>query len=146
MATPMESKLKLLCDSSIKSVDSTMYQKMIGSLMSLMNTRLYICFSLNILSQLLTDLSYVDLIATKHVLRYLKSIVKYRLIVMFSAIDRNSTSRYCFNLGSGMISWFSRNQSCMAHSTPKAEYVTTCSTSCEAVRFHKLLIDFLISN
>ena len=86
MATPMESKLKLLCDSSIKSVDSTMYQKMIGSLMYLTNTRLYICFSLNILSQLLIDSRHVDLIATKHALRYLKSIVKYGLTIMLIQI------------------------------------------------------------
>ena len=38
-ATPMESNLKILCDSSLESIDATMYHQMIGSLMYLMNTR-----------------------------------------------------------------------------------------------------------
>ena len=40
MATPMASKLKLFSDASSESLDATMYHKMIGSLMYLMNTRL----------------------------------------------------------------------------------------------------------
>ena len=39
MATTMESNLKLLCDASSESVDSTTYHQMIGSLMYLMNRR-----------------------------------------------------------------------------------------------------------
>ena len=56
-----------------------------------------------------------------------------------SAIDRKGTSGCCFNMGSGMISWFSRNQSCVALSTGEAEYVTACSASCEAIWLRKLL-------
>ena len=44
-------------------------------------------------------------------------------------------------MGSGVISWFSRNQYCMALSTAKAEYVTACLTSCEVVWLRKLLYD-----
>ena len=40
IATPMESKLKLLCDASSESVDATMYHQMIGSLIFLTNMRL----------------------------------------------------------------------------------------------------------
>ena len=40
-----------------------------------------------------------------------------------------------------MVSWFSRKQSCMALSIAKAEYVATCSASCEAVWLWKLLSD-----
>ena len=58
-----------------------------------------------------------------------------------SAIDRKSTSGCCFSLGSGMISWFSRKQSCVALSTAKAKYVAACSASCEAVWLQKLLSD-----
>ena len=52
---------------------------MIGSLMYLMNTRLDICFVVNTLNQFLTNLRHVHLIATKHVLRYLKGTVDYGL-------------------------------------------------------------------
>ena len=37
-----------------------------------------------------------------------------------SAINRKSTSRCCFSMGLGVISWFSRKQSYVALSTAKA--------------------------
>ena len=90
----------------------------------------------------------VHLIATDHILRYLKGIVdnglKYEENKKInlegyvdsdwagSAIDRKSNSGCCFSMGSGVISWFSRKQSCVALSTAEAEYVTACSTSCVA--------------
>ena len=59
MATPMASNLKLLSDTSSKSVDATMYCQMIGSLMYLTNTRPDICFAVN-------TLIHVHLMVTKH--------------------------------------------------------------------------------
>jgi hypothetical protein len=47
MNTPMETKLKLLVDTSSELVDDTMYIQIIGSLMYLTNTKSDICFSLN---------------------------------------------------------------------------------------------------
>ena len=58
-----------------------------------------------------------------------------------SAIDRKSTSGCCFSMGSSVISWFSKKQSCMALSTAEAEYVAACSASCEVVWLRKLLYD-----
>ena len=69
MTTPMASNLKLLSDSSSESVDATMYCQMIGSLIYLTNTRPYICFVVNTLSQFLTDTRHVHLIAANHILR-----------------------------------------------------------------------------
>ena len=79
ITTPMASNLKLLSDASSKTVDATMYRQMIGSLMYLTNTRPDICFAVNTLSQFLTDLRNVHLIAAKHVLRYLRGTVDYGL-------------------------------------------------------------------
>ena len=83
-----------------------------------------ICFVVNTLSQFLTDLSHVHLIAAKHILRYLKGTVDYGLKYKTNqrinlegyvdsdwagnAIDRKSTLRCCVSMGSGVISWFSR--------------------------------------
>ena len=75
----MASNMKLLSDASSESVDATMYRQIIGSLMYLTNTRPYICFAVNTLSQLLTDPRNVHLIAAKHILRYLRGTVDYRL-------------------------------------------------------------------
>ena len=57
------------------------------------------------------------------------------------AIDRKSTSGCCFSMGSSVISWFSRKQSCLALSKSEADYVVACSASCEAVWLRKLLFD-----
>ena len=79
MTTPVESNLKLLNDASSEKFDATMYFQIIGSLMYLMNTRPYICFAMNTLSQFLTDPRHVHLIDVKHFLRYLKCTVDYGL-------------------------------------------------------------------
>ena len=79
MTTPMASNLNLLSDASSKSVDTTMYRQMIGFLMYLTNTRPYIFFVVNTLSQFLIDSRHVHLITAKHILRYLKGTVDYGL-------------------------------------------------------------------
>ena len=50
MITPMTMNLKLLGDTTFEIVDATLYREMIGSLMYWTNTRLDICFTVNILS------------------------------------------------------------------------------------------------
>ena len=120
MNRTMEWNLKLLSDASSESVDAMMYRQMIGSLMYSMNTRLDICFVVNTLSQFLTDLRHVHLIAAKHILRYLKGTIDYELKYEMdqkinlegyvdsywvgSAIDRKSNLGCCFSMGSGVIS------------------------------------------
>ena len=56
-----------------------------------------------------------------------------------SVIDRKRTSCGCYCLGSTMISWFSKKQYSVSLSTTKAEYIATCSTSCEATWLQKLM-------
>jgi hypothetical protein len=46
MNTPMETKLKLLVDTSSELVDATLYRQIIGAVIYLKNTRPDICFSL----------------------------------------------------------------------------------------------------
>ena len=118
----MVSNLKKLHEttSSTNPVDSTMYRQLIGSLLSLVHTRPDICFAVSALSQFMTDPRHVRWVATKHVLRYLHGTIGYGLrytsvggVRLFgytdsdwvdSAMDRKSTSGYCFSMGSAMIS------------------------------------------
>ena len=79
IAKPIALKLNLLSDVASDSVDAMMYCYMIGSLMYLTNTRPYICFAVNTLSQFLKDLRHVHLISANDILRYLKGIVNYGL-------------------------------------------------------------------
>ena len=92
---------------------------------------------------------HIHLVGEKHVMRYLKGNLDNGLryasngkIILRgftysewerSVEDRKSSSRCCFSLGSGMISWFSRKQSNIALSTTEVEYITTCSSCSEVV-------------
>jgi hypothetical protein len=155
MNTPMETKPKILVDTSLELIDATLYRQIIGSLMYLTNTRPNICFSMNTLSQFLLEPRHVHLVAAKHVMRYLKGTLDcglrydgYHDFTLSgytdldwagSVSDRKSTSRCCFSLGSAMISWYSRKKSNISLSTTEEEYIVVCSTSCEAIWLHKLL-------
>jgi hypothetical protein len=124
MNTPMETKLKLMVDTSSELIDVMMYRRIIGSLMNLTNTRLDICFAVNILSQFLVEPRRVHLVAAKHVMRYLKGTLDFGLSYngdhdfnmsgytdsdwVGSVFDIKSTSRCCFSMGSAMILWQSR--------------------------------------
>jgi hypothetical protein len=50
MVAPMVSNLKLLQDTTLETVNVTLYKQMVCSLMNLTNTRLDICFVVNTLS------------------------------------------------------------------------------------------------
>ena len=52
-----------------------------------------------------------------------------------SAINRKRTLGCCFSMGSGVISWFRRKESCMALRTAKEKYVSTFSAILEVVCF-----------
>jgi hypothetical protein len=155
MNTHMETKLKLLVDTSSELVDATLYRQIIGSMMYLTNTRPDICFVVNTLSQFLVEPRRVRIVVAKHVMRYLKGTLDFGLSYngdhdfilsgytvsdwAGSVSDRKSTSRCCFSLGSAMISWQSRKQSSIALSTAEAEYIVACSISCEAIWPQRLL-------
>jgi hypothetical protein len=151
----MVTNLKLLGDTSSKTVDVTLYRQMIESVMYLTNTRPDICFAVNTLSQYMVESIHVHLIAAKHVLRYLKGAIDYGLRYssdqeislhgyvdsywVGSVADRKSTFECCFSLGSVVIAWFSRKQTSVALSTAEAEYIAACSASKEAVWLRKFL-------
>ena len=97
------------------------------------------------------------MIAAKHILRYMKGTVDYGLKYEVNnninlegyvdldwagnVIDRKITSGCCFSMGSGVISWFSKKQSCVELSTTEAEYAAACLASCEEVWLRKILFD-----
>ena len=82
MNIAMETKLKLLVDTSSELVDVTLYRQIIGSLMYMTNTRPDICFVVNTLSQYLVEPRRVHLVAAKHVMRYLKGMLDYGLFIL----------------------------------------------------------------
>ena len=99
----------------------------------------------------MNTLRHVHLMVTKHVVSYLKGIVEYGLKYEAnqkinlegyvdsywagSSIDRKITSRCYFSMRLGVISWYSKKESCMTLRTVEAKYVATCSTIWEVVCF-----------
>jgi hypothetical protein len=111
----MVTNLKLLSDTSSETVDATMYRQLVGSLMYLTNMRPDICFAVNTLSKYMVEPRRIHLVATKHVMKYLKGTVDYGFRYdadceirlhwytdsdwASSVTDRKSTSGCCFSLG-----------------------------------------------
>jgi hypothetical protein len=79
MAMPMATNLKKVVTLDSGLVDPRIYKNMIGSLMYLINTKPYIVFVVNTLSQFMIEPRHVDWIDVKHVLRYLRGTMKYGL-------------------------------------------------------------------
>jgi hypothetical protein len=91
----------------------------------------------------------VHLVVANHVMRYLKGMLDYGLYYIGdhefrsygytdsywvgSALDRKRNLGCCFSLRSAMTSWKSKKQSIISLSRAEAEYIATCSASCEAI-------------
>ena len=69
IATPIITNLKKLNASKSDLVDPTLYRKLIGSLMYLVNTQIDICSVVNTLNQYTVELRRVQWIVAKHVLK-----------------------------------------------------------------------------
>jgi hypothetical protein len=159
MTTPMISNLKKLHDQATGSdpEDPTVYHQIIGSLMYLVHTRPDICYAMNAHSQFMCEPKHIHMVVVKHILIYIRGTIAYGLRYtssggvmlhdytdsdwMGNTVDRKSTSRYCFSLGSAMISWSSRKQASIAQSTAEAEYIVASVASREVVWLIKLLSD-----
>jgi hypothetical protein len=121
-ATSMVSNLKKLSEFSFDSdlIVPTMYMQLIRSLMYLVNTRPNICYVVSALIQFMSHSKQMHWVAAKHVLRrYLQGTVGHGLGYASgvnmrlqgyadfdwagSAVDRKSTSRCYFSLGSAMV-------------------------------------------
>ena len=103
----------------------------------------------------MVDPRCVHLIAIKHVMRYLKGTMNYGLkyvadseigLLGYSNSDwvgsvenQKRTLGCCFTLGSSMISWINKKQSCVALNMVEVEYVAVCAASREAMWLLKLL-------
>jgi hypothetical protein len=121
---PMEVNLKILKDNEPKVVNELLYPRLVGGLIYLTTTRPNITFAIGMLSRFLNCRRKTHRNATKRVLRYIKGtsqcgIVEEKnnnfMLKGFSNVDwigdteEKSTTGYAFILGSGVISWTSKN-------------------------------------
>jgi hypothetical protein len=151
MSTSMITNLRKLhnFDTSSDLVDPTMYRKLIGSLMYMIHTKPNICYAVIAMSQFMVESRQRHWVAAKHILRHLRGTITYGLRYtsiggLFlhgyadvdweaSPVDRKGTSRYCFCIGSAMISWSIRKHGSIEQSTTEDENIAASDASKEAV-------------
>lgn len=139
--SPLDTNVKLQKSTADdKRTEKTSYQRMIGSLMYLVTgTRPDIAYAIAHLSQFSSDPAVTHMAAVKRLLRYLQGTKTYKLFYNFgdeivlngfcdasygNCLDtRRSFSGYLFQLGNSTISWRSRKQRSVAHSSCEAEYM-----------------------
>jgi hypothetical protein len=130
MDTPLPGNWKKEDATSREVVDATIYRQSVGSLMYLENTRPNICYVVNQLSQEMVKPTKLFWKVGKHVLRYLRGTSKYGLWYRQtdevklhgfmdvdwagSPMDRKSTSRGIFSIGSTVVTMYNRKQRSMA--------------------------------
>ncbi|ODM15139.1 hypothetical protein SI65_09378 [Aspergillus cristatus] len=151
-STPIGPSVKLEApDSSLLGrAEHKLFRRLIGQLIFLViATWLDIAFAVNQLSQYLAEPRKVHLAAAKHVLRYVKGTIYYRLT--FSAKGRpkglyayadsayansaknRSTTGFVFFINGTPITWTSRKQSVTAQSSTEAEYMAVSEAAKQAI-------------
>jgi len=130
METPLASNWRKEDATSREVVEATMYRKLVGSLMYLVNTRPDMCYAVNQLSQVMVRPTKLYWKAAKHVLRYLRGTTQFGLWYrrtegvklqgftnldwVGSPFDMKRISGGIFSIGSIVVSWYSRKQRSVA--------------------------------
>ena len=122
--TPMNPNIKLTIDLLGKSVDSSLYRSMIGSLLYLTASRPGISYSVGVCGRYQANPKESHMISLKRIIKYVKIIANFG--VSYSkdtngvltgyfdidwagnADDRKSTSEGCFYVGNNLVSWMSK--------------------------------------
>nr|XP_027186177.1 uncharacterized protein LOC113784235 [Cicer arietinum] len=139
--------LKLQKDDGNPYSDPKLYRRIIGRLLYLTNTQPYLSFSVNKLSQFVSNPMHSHFVATTRVLHYIKSCPGKGLffssssslqLFAFSDSDRatcpdsrKSIIGFNFFLGSSLVSWKSKKQTVIYRSSSEAEYRALAHTTCE---------------
>ncbi|XP_062093341.1 secreted RxLR effector protein 161-like [Humulus lupulus] len=145
-------------------VDPHLYQSTIGALQYMTITRLDLAYIVSKVSQFLQALKDVHWQACKRVLQYLKNTATYGVSFQKSLAktpdlqgysdadwasfpdDRRSTGAYCVYLGSCLISWSSKKQTVVAHSSIESEYRTLAHVATEVIWLKGLLKEMHVAN
>ncbi|KAI3753423.1 hypothetical protein L2E82_25475 [Cichorium intybus] len=135
----------------------TEYQKLVGKLIYLTNTRPDISFTVQTLSQFMHAPRKSHLKVAIRVLRYLKLCPGKGVLVSKSnelsltawadsdwakcVNSRRSITGYCLFLGNSLVSWKSKKQSTVSRSSTESEYRALATVTCEVLWLLKLMKD-----
>ena len=131
------------------------YQSAVGSLMyAMLGTRSDIAYAVSVVSRYASNSNESHWKVVKRIFRYFRHSLDFRLTFTgaFQSLKgytdadwagdhdtRRFTSGYVFNLGSAVISWFSKRQLTVALSTCEAEYMSQTQAAKEAIWLLRLL-------
>ena len=141
--TPMSPNVKLTVDLLGKSVDSSLYRSMIGSLLYLTASRPDISYSVGVCATYQANPKESHMIALKRIIKNVKTTTKFDVwynkdtndvLAGYSnddwaenADDRKSTSGGYFNVGNNLVSWMSKKQNSISLSTAKSKNIVAGS-------------------
>ncbi|XP_074314475.1 secreted RxLR effector protein 161-like [Silene latifolia] len=157
---PMPRGLKLSTDTGDLLEEPEKYRRLVGRLLYLNMTRPDISYSVQHLSQFVSQPRMPHMQAAIHVLKYLKKTVNTGLFYSANsdlrlnaftdadwgqcAYSCKSLSGYCVFLGQSLISWKTKKQRTVSKSSAESEYRSMSYTTSELVWLDNLLQDFRI--
>ncbi|XP_030923214.1 uncharacterized protein LOC115950105 [Quercus lobata] len=150
--------LQIRQQDSGKSVDSSIYRRMIGRLLYLTASRPDISYNMGVYARYQANPKESHMIILKRIIKYVKTTANFSMwyskdtndvLVGYSkanwagnADDRKSILGDCFYVGNNLLSWMSTKQNSISLSTVETEYITAGSCCTQLLWMQKLLIDY----
>ncbi|KAD6454944.1 hypothetical protein E3N88_09650 [Mikania micrantha] len=158
LGTPMSKTTSLSPDLEGEDVDQHQYRAMIGSLMYITTSRPDIMFTNCLCARFQANPKVSHMLAVKRIFRYLKGAPGLGLWYprnedfQFMAytdsdyegcnISKISTSGGCHFLGSRIVSWQCKKQSCVSTSTAEEEYIAASSCCAQVIWIQNQMKDY----
>jgi hypothetical protein len=149
ISIPLEQNVKLSADEGDLVEDTTMYRRIVGSLIYMTITRPNLNYAVGMVNQFMQTPQKPHLDAMKRILRYIKHTLrcgtfyesKSQLQVhgytdanwADNVSNRRSTSGFMFSFGSGAVSWSSKKQPTVALLSTEAKYRGVAIATCEVI-------------
>jgi hypothetical protein len=162
ISIPLEQNVKLSADEGDLMEDTTMYRRIVGSLIYMTITRPDLSYVVGVVSQFMQTPRKPHLDTMRRILWYITHTLQCGIFYEAKSqlqvhgytdvdwagnvSDRRLTSGFMFSFRSGAISWSSKKQPTVALSSTKAEYRGVAIAACEVVWLQKLLSDLGLSD
>jgi len=134
-------------DEENPKVEKTQYQRLVGKIIYLSQTRPNIPYAVSVVSQFMHDPRERHLQAVNRIIQYLKALsIKIYTDVEYarSIVDRKSTTGYCMFLGGNLVTWRSKKQNVVARSSVEAELRVMAEGFCKLLLMKIILDDLKI--
>jgi hypothetical protein len=155
ISIPLEQNVKLSADEGDLVEDTTMYKRIVGSLIYMTITWPDLSYAVGVVNQFMQTPQKPHLDAVRRTLKYIKHILQCGIFYEAknqvqvhgyidadwadNVFDRRSTNGFMFSFRSGAVSWSSKKQPTIALSSTKVEYRGVAIVACEVVWLQKLL-------